>query len=184
LKIKKSDLKGYAKTYGDNAVIEIAQGVNTVAATETPKHVQEEIVHLFRDILEEDDLKSVGVDTLLECLRADALLERFAYRKNAVTGANKEFMKMKGTRGQIAKETEKDQIKSPNPYVGFKCLSYSVTESSGIVEITIVKKCADEITLGYRTIADTAFAPKDFTHVDEQITFGAKEVEKKSLFQL
>jgi len=63
--------------------------------------------------------------------------------------------------------------------VGFKCLSYSVTESSGVVDIVIVKKCANEITVGYRTIADTAFAPKDFTHVDETITLGAKEMERK-----
>jgi len=70
-------------------------------------------------------------------------------------------------------------VKSPNQYVGFKCLHYSVTESNGIVEITIIKKCNNEITIGYRTIADTAFAPKDFAHCDEHVTFAPKEYEKK-----
>ena len=63
--------------------------------------------------------------------------------------------------------------------MGFKCLHYSVTESSGSVEITIIKKIEMEVTIGYRTIADTAFAPKDFSHVDEHITFGPREIEKK-----
>lgn len=86
---------------------------------------------------------------------------------------------MKGTTGQINKEVKVDEIKSPNPYVGFKCIHYSVTESSGSVEITIIKKCAMEVTIGYRTVADTAFAPKDFSHVDEHITFSPREIEKK-----
>jgi len=35
------------------------------------------------------------------------------------------------------------------------------------------------LTIGYRTVADTAFAPKDFTHVDQIITLGPIEYEKK-----
>lgn len=72
-----------------------------------------------------------------------------------------------------------DDIKCANPYVGFKCLHYSVTESNGYVEISIVKKCSSEITIGYRTIADTAFAPKDFSHVDEHLTFNPRDMEKR-----
>lgn len=96
---------------------------------------------------------------------------------------NKEFIKLKGTRGQINKEQNED-VKYPNPIVGFKCLHYQVTESSGAVEITIVKKCAQEITVGYRTVADTAYAPKDFSHTDEKITLGPKEYEKKILIPI
>ena len=32
-----------------------------------------------------------------------------------------------------------------------------------------------EMTIGFRTIADTAYAPKDFTHVDQHIYFQARE---------
>jgi solute carrier family 8 (sodium/calcium exchanger) len=35
------------------------------------------------------------------------------------------------------------------------------------------------LTIGYRTVADTAFAPKDYTHIDEHIIFGPKDYEKK-----
>jgi hypothetical protein len=36
-----------------------------------------------------------------------------------------------------------------------------------------------EMTIGFRTVADTAYAPKDFTHVDYHIHFGAREFSKK-----
>ena len=42
----------------------------------------------------------------------------------------------------------------------------------------MIKKCQNEITVGYRTVADTAFAPKDFSHVDEVITFAPREMSK------
>jgi len=71
-------------------------------------------------------------------LKPESLIERFAYRKG-INSNNKEFIKLKGTKGQIQKDTSA-QVKEPNPLVGFKCLHYQVTESSGFVELTIVKK--------------------------------------------
>lgn len=44
---------------------------------------------------------------MLEILQPDSLLEKFAYRKK-LAGSNKEFIKLKGTTGQISKETTKD----------------------------------------------------------------------------
>jgi hypothetical protein len=58
------------------------------------------------------------------------------------------------------------KLEFENELLGFKCLHYSVTESNGTVEITIVKKVQEELIFGYRTVADSAVAPKDFTHVD------------------
>lgn len=58
------------------------------------------------------------------------------------------------------------KLEFENELLGFKCLHYSVTESNGTVEITIVKKVQQELTFGYRTVADSAVAPKDYTHVD------------------
>lgn len=60
--------------------------------------MKEDICALFREILEIDDLKTVDINTLLEQLQAESLLERFAYRKG-MSGGNKEFIKLKGTRG-------------------------------------------------------------------------------------
>jgi hypothetical protein len=44
-------------------------------------------------------------------------------------------------------------VKLQNPLFGFKCLHYSVTESAGHVEITIIKKMMNhELSVGVRTI--------------------------------
>jgi hypothetical protein len=100
-----------------------------------------EIIKLFKDIMNVDDLKDVGVEELLQVLQPEKLLERFAYRKRGGVGANgREFMKLKGTRGQIDHDDKNTKIEYENELLGFKCLHYSVTESNGNVELTIIKK--------------------------------------------
>jgi len=112
-------------------------------------------------------------------MKHDSLLERFAYRRQAGTlGANKEFIKLKGTKGQIDHD-DNSKVDVENDEIGFKCLHYSVTESNGNVEITIIKKVAKDLTYGFRTVADSAIAPKDYTHCDEQFTMSRKETELK-----
>lgn len=83
---------------------------------------------------------------------------------------DKEFIKMKGQKGQIENIVKTGSIQNENENVGFKCLHYSVTESNGTVEVTIVKKKRGQFTLGVRTVDVTATAPKDYTHVDKIIT--------------
>ena len=130
--------------------------------------IHREIRTLYMEILDTQDLKSIGVDVLLRTLQPDSLLERFAYRKQAGIGNNKEFVKLKGQKGQISHEPAANQkIESENELIGFKCLHYSVTESNGTVEICIVKKVINqEITFGYRTVPDSAVDPKDYEHQD------------------
>ena len=68
-------------------------------------------------------------------------MERFAYRKKAgMSSSGKEFIKLKGTRGQIDHNDTSTKAEYENELLGFKCLHYSVTESNGTVEITIIKK--------------------------------------------
>ena len=68
----------------------------------------------------------------------DSLLERFAAKKACGLAVNKDFLAIKGAKGQIENETKRTD--SQNDMIGFKCLHYSVTESSGYVEVTVVKK--------------------------------------------
>jgi len=76
---------------------------------------------------------------------------------------NKDFIKLKGSKGQIDHSDEVGHVKNANEFVGFKCLHYSVTESNGHVELTVVKKVpGQELTFGCRTKDDTAVAPKDY----------------------
>lgn len=46
---------------------------------------------------------------------------------------------MKGAKGQIDHSALPDRVKIQNDMVKFKCLHYSVTESNGTVDITIIK---------------------------------------------
>jgi hypothetical protein len=87
------------------------------------------------------DVAQADINELLQVLQPDSLLERFAYRKRAgVAGSNKEFIKLKGTKGQIDHDGAAVKLEFENELLGFKCLHYSVTESNGTVEVTIVKK--------------------------------------------
>ena len=52
-------------------------------------------------MLEVDDLRNCEIGELLRALKPDSLLERFAYRKQAGHHNNKEFIKLKGAKGQI-----------------------------------------------------------------------------------
>jgi len=65
-------------------------------------------------------------------------LERFAAKKACGVSVNKDFLAIKGAKGQIEHENKKTE--NQNDMIGFKCLHYSVTESSGYVEVTVVKK--------------------------------------------
>ena len=61
-------------------------------------------------------------------------------------------------KGQIEDDSKQSQVKNVNDKVGFKCLHYSVMESSGQVDLTIVKKQKDSSRpeFGVRTVVDTA----------------------------
>lgn len=104
-----------------------------------------------------DKAAEIPINDLLVALQPETLLERFAYRKRNANNAG-DFIRIKGAKGQLEHDEQaQKKVKDMNEYVGFKCLHYSVTESNGHVEITIVKKIlSQEITIGVRTINDTA----------------------------
>lgn len=69
--------------------------------------VQSDIKELYRAILGRQNIEDATFDELLSVLKSDVLLERFAYRKQAgISGSNKEFIKLKGTKGQLNHENE------------------------------------------------------------------------------
>jgi len=91
--------------------------------------------------------------------------------------SRKEFVKLKGSKGQIAHEEAKVEVE--NDQIGFKCLHYSVTESNGFVEISIIKKVATDLMIGVRTVADTATTPKDYIEFNEVINIKKRDSEYK-----
>lgn len=99
-----------------------------------------EIRNIYCEIFEVNDSKDIPLNDMLDGLQPEKLLERFAYRKRNAGNA-KEFVRIKGTKGQLDHDEDaRKHVKEENDLVGFKCLHYSVTESNGHVEVTIVKR--------------------------------------------
>ena len=143
-----------------------------------PLMIQTEIRQLYMNILDTANLEDISINELLLILQPDSLLERFAYRKQAGMGNNKDFIKLKGTKGQISHDKDQKPLEHVNEMLGFRCLHYSVTESNGTVEICIVKKAiGQELTFGYRTVPDSAVDPKDYEHQDQIITIKKRDTE-------
>jgi Ca2+/Na+ antiporter len=136
-KHKKNLLRHYAKQHGQGTIIEIAQGLKS-PDKKIKESEQREIRDLFLDVLETKDISDYSIKELVKVLEPDTLLERFAARKENKVGANKDFIEIKGVKGQI--ENTGAKVENANDIIGFKCLHYSVTESSGHVTLTIVKK--------------------------------------------
>jgi len=105
------------------------------------------------------------VGDLFHALQPEALLERFAYRKKNGNGnSDKDFLQIKGAVGQLEMDEKiRASIKEENELVGFKCLHYSVTESSGFVEVTVIKKVLNQaLVFGIRTVVGSAIKNKDY----------------------
>jgi hypothetical protein len=157
--------------------MEVAQGLNNSHTKKISENEQREIKSLFMEILGTRDLQSVDVKDLHSALQPDSLLERFAARNANKIGPTKDFLTLKGQKGQI--ENIGGKVEQENELIGFKCLHYSVTESSGFVEVTIVKKTVNQdITFGLRTVDGTAKAGTEFGHLEEIISMKKRETEK------
>lgn len=181
-KILKSKLRGFARDLnddgnGDKIMIEVVQGVKNLYTEKVSSADKQTIKGLFKEILEVDDVSKVGVADLAECLQPDSMFERFAARKACGAAAGRDFLDIKGTKGQVENNSGKN-ILNANPHIGFRCLHYSVAESAGVVKLCILKKPeVSEYTFGVRAIPDTAKEGTEFGHFEEIITMKRSDQE-------
>jgi solute carrier family 8 (sodium/calcium exchanger) len=110
-------------------------------------------------------------------LKPTTLLPRIAYKRqfgNRLAGK-------KDLKGVKIQEDGKSADDLPNvelnQTVGFKCLHYSVTESAGTVKISIIKKTDHPLTIGVRTVDDTAISGEDYNGIDKQVNFTKDQKE-------
>jgi len=101
-------------------------------------------------------LDEVSVKDLMDALNNFSVLERIAYKKANQMGKNKEFVQLKGQKIQIEMETFAGKEIQRNGRLSFNCLHYSVTESSGYIEVIIQKHVDEEINFGIRTVPGNA----------------------------
>lgn len=187
-KNKRAQLRAISKQKGVQAVLNAAQGMKH------EKIKENELAHinqLYKDVLGVEDIKTVDLDTLMSVLQPDSLFERFAARKAAGMGTTKEFLDVKGQKFQIENDGT-NEILVENENFAFKCLHYSVSESAGIVKVTITKKTNTDETLdvGVRTKDGSAYSEArfdesegkevaaSFDHLDQTITMMRKETER------
>lgn len=117
------------------------------------------------------------VRQLYDSLQPDTLLERFAARKQNKIAPTKEFLEIKGMAGQVQHDDIKVNVR--NELIGFKCLHYSVTESSPQVDVIVAKKATgQEVEFGIRTVQDTAKEGTDFMPLNKVIQMKKHENEK------
>lgn len=119
------------------------------------------------------------MDELREKLQPKSVVARISYRKkvgDSLSG-RKDVVVIKGMKhcDEEVLATEKHETKDLNPNVGFKCLYYSVSESLGVLKAIVVKKTPDPISVGIRTIDDTALDGSDYRAIDKVATITASE---------
>jgi hypothetical protein len=102
-----------------------------------PKY--EKITHLFRLALEEQDLAKLELVELNKVFEPDADIQQIRYKRafGKVLGAKRDFVVMKGQVLQLEHDVEGKEKLVMNTEVGFKCLHYSVSESSGHVKVAV-----------------------------------------------
>jgi len=64
---------------GDDVIIKCVKG--TIKGDDVPEDSKRSIISLYQQILDVEDPKSLPYDELLEPLKPDSLLEKFAARK-------------------------------------------------------------------------------------------------------
>lgn len=135
----------------------------------------------LKETFKVDNVKDIDPEDVKQAIAPRSVIGRMKYRRviGDKMAGKKPFVVVKGMKKQIenelANELKKEEL---NPYVGFKCLHYSVTEGAGHLSVVIYKKTQDALEIGIRTLDGTATAPDDYHSIDETLVFEKEEDEK------
>lgn len=145
----------------------IAQGSESDATANVNANIKKEILRLYSEILESSDVSRFSPKELRAPLLPVSLNEKFAARKANNFGGQKDFINLKGAKGQVENHVLAEE---KNEEISFSCHHMSVLESSGSVKLKIEKKVATDMRFGVRTLEDTAKNGEHFTYYDQQHT--------------
>lgn len=125
-----------------------------------------------------EDIDPADVERMLK--PKSVVAERLQYRKSIgkLISGKKKVGVVKGEKNIEELKTAHDEFQKHelNPKIGFRCLHYSVTESSGVLRVIVLKKNPEEqVKFGVRTVDGTANAgvdddAGDYQKVDEIMT--------------
>jgi len=183
-KSSKAALRILVKKFGLLSVISVGQ---TLRRPEDMPNMSEQdvanIIQYFTTLLTVDPKQPVkpneaSVDDLLDCVTADNVVERIAYRRQVNTGNTKSFVRLeKGQTGETA--VTKTSTAGDSKTIGFKHLRYEVAESNGYVTITIEKRIPEDFSFWIRTMDGTAKAGEDYEAKNEYQTMQAEVRERE-----
>ena len=140
--------------------------------------------YFIKQNFQTDQIEAIDFDKLKQMADGDSLLSRIGYRKqvaNSMTGkkpvvAKGEILKVEHAHSSHLEEKDK------NPFYGFKCLHYSVSEASGSLKIFIENKSGKIGEVMVKTVNAEATAGEDFEAVDMTLQF--KDGEKQGFVEV
>jgi len=147
--------------------------------TEQEKKKVAEMRDYLKSEFKTDSIKQVALEDLKKCINGEHMINRLQYRKavgNMLTGKKQVVKKGEIFRqeGSLASRLEESKR---HPEFGFHCLHYSVSESSGFINVKIHNKLKKSGTIGVRTVElpDGAKATKDFDPINSVIDLRCQE---------
>lgn len=105
-------------------------------------------------------------------LEGEALLSRTKYRKGLLTGTKPLIAKGEYFKAELSLANNVEE-RNKNPDFGFKCLHYSVSESSESLQIAVYNKNKKTCMVRVKTIDAEAKAGEDFDALDTVVNFSA-----------
>jgi solute carrier family 8 (sodium/calcium exchanger) len=135
-------------------------------------NVRKEMKSYLKATFKTENIENVGLEKLKADLEGEALLSRTKYRKGLLTGTKPLIAKGEYFKAELSLANNVED-KNKNPDFGFKCLHYSVSESSESLKIAIVNKNKKTCMVRVKTIDAEAKAGEDFDAVDTILNFSA-----------
>jgi len=122
----------------------------------------------------------VDIEELKRAAEGGSMVPRIKYRKqvaNAMTGKRPVIEKGEIFKAEHALAENLDE-RMKNPDFGFKCLHYSVSESSGSLRVIVVNKKKSAGRVRVKTIDADAKAEEDYGAVDKVMEFKSGEAQQ------
>jgi hypothetical protein len=113
-----------------------------------------------------DQIDKVQLADLKTAIEGEGLIKRIQYRKQVGIQQKKQVVaKNEIYRAEHVSADALDE-KDKNPHFGFRCLHYSVSESSGAIEIHVKNKSKGACSVRVKTIDKEAKDGEDYIGVD------------------
>jgi len=152
-------------------LIDDKQGRNPT--TEAGIEKRAKMKNFVKETMKTDQIDKVQLADLKTAIEGEGLIKRIQYRKQVGIQQKKqvvakgEIYKAEHVSADALDETEK------HPRFGFRCLHYSVSESSGTIIIHVINKQKTQGSVRVATIDKEAKAGEDYEKVDTILQFSS-----------